>query len=278
MMNDDRERLSSTRIHDIDDPVLDALDRAVVEGEGSGSPARALRDVPARVPVPDTPFDLEVAKPRAIAVERLYRLLKKEVPADIRAALGATVPVLLAHGMTPFYKAGQSPIGVWGMGYECRVANKKCDTVAVAPESRKYDVATVTQQMSFGIKAGGQIGAPAISTQALPSSPVTIDLAGASISATTDQQYAVALQCTFSILEVQAGPVDAGGARWNMYRGRDRIDTFQPLFQTMLVPKRTTKLRFEIKTWIRGSRRLLGLQRGREWIYEPKQFDVSLER
>jgi hypothetical protein len=87
----------------------------------------------------------------------------------------------------------------------------------------------------------------------------------------------VALQVTFSILEVQAGPVNAGGARWNIYRGRDSIDTFQPLFQTMLVPAGTAKLRFEIRTWIRGSRRFFGLVNGREWTYDPKTFDVSLE-
>ena len=269
-MSSQAQIIASTTWRDIDDPILAALERSDVP------PAEAaLRDIPPRVP--DRPFDLEVAKPRAISVERLYQLLNKPVPADVQAALGATVPILLAHGMTPFYKAGHRPSGVWGQGYQCTIDSERCDTVSLIPESRKYDVIHARQTLTFGLTAGGQLATPPVPTLPLGGSGLTIDLAGATLSGTTDQQFAVALNCTFSVLEVQAGPIGAGGARWNLYRGRESIDTFQPLFQTLLVPRGTATLRFTIDTWVRGSGRFFGLVGAREWVYPPVTFDVSLE-
>ena len=229
MSSDANQLVSSMTWREVDDLTLAELDTSEMERTAG----TMLRDIPPRVP--EHPFDLEVAKPRAIAIERLYRLLKKDVPADVRAALGATVPILLAHGMTPFYKAGQRPSGVWGMGYQSSIDNERCDTVSVIPESRKYNVIHVQQELSFGLKAGGEIGTSPVPALRLPNTGLTVDLTGASLRATTDQEYAIALQCTFAVLEVQAGPVDAGGARWNLYRGRESIDTYQSLFQTLLV-------------------------------------------
>lgn len=184
-------RLSSSGSQEMEDLTLDSLDRSLRDEAAS-----FRDDVPQREP--DDPFDLEVAKPHAVGIERLYRVLGKKVPAQVRASLGAAVPVLLAHGMTPFYKPGLKPTGVWGMGYRCEVDEQRCATVVLFPASRKYDVIEVAQRLSFGLKAGGEIGVPEEHGLQLVGGPVAVELAG-TVHATTDQEFAVAVQCSFSV-------------------------------------------------------------------------------
>jgi hypothetical protein len=261
-------RVSSAKSQEVEDSTLESWDRAIPD-------AWSFREVPPREP--EDPFDLEITKPHAVSIERLYEIAGKKVPAELRASLGASVPLLLSHGMTPFYKAGRKPSGVWGMGYRTLVDDKRCATVAVFPASRKYDVINVSEQVSFGIKAGGEIGIPEVQGFQLLDTLADIKLTGLALRATTNDEFAIAAQCTFSVLEVQAGPVDAGGARWNLYRGRESVEMYQPLFQTLLAPRKAKNLRFTIDTWIRGSGRFFGLLKARQWDYPSQVFEVSIE-
>lgn len=269
MTEEQARRVCSTGSVEVDDPILDQWDDSE-PGNDAG-----YRSVPQRDP--QDPFEVEVAKPRLIGIEKLYALGDRKVPAHLQASLGGGTPVLVCHGMTPFYRPGQRPTGVWGMGYRSQVDELRCSPVGVFPDTRKYDVISTSQQLSFGIKLGGEIGLPEAGGYELLSEVSGITLTGASVRATTDQQFAIAVQCRFSVLEVQAGPVGAGGARWNFYRSRESVEGYQPLFQTMIVPKGIGALRFTIETWIRRSGRFFGLLKSRHWTYEPQTFDVALE-
>jgi hypothetical protein len=80
----------------------------------------------------------------------------------------------------------------------------------------------------------------------------------------------------FSALKIQAGPIGAGGARWNIYRQQERIDLFQPLLQTLLIPSDLNRLKMSVKTWIRRSGKFGGLIGARAWEFKPVNFTVSL--
>jgi hypothetical protein len=261
-------RLSSIGSDEVEDSTLNHWDRPAPD-------AVFYRDIPPKEP--EDPFDLEVAKPRAVSIERLYEIAGKQVPAELRAALGASLPLLVSHGMTPFYKAGHRPTGVWGMGYRALVDDQRCNTVALFPASRRYDVIKVSESLSFGIKAGGEIGFSEVPKFQLLNTLADVKLTGLALRTTTDDEFAIAAQCTLSVLEVVAGPVGAGGARWNLYRGRESIETYQPLFHTLLAPRKVQSLRFTVDTWIRGSGRFFGLLRARQWIYPSQVFEVSIE-
>jgi|SRR6267378_480127 len=262
-------RLFTVGSEEVEDETLESWDREFPGESGS------YRKVPARES--DDPFDLAVAKPRAVSIERLYGLLGRKIPEHIQASLGANVPVLLFHNLTPFYKPGRRPTGIWGMGYQCKVNDQRCATVALFPVSRKYDVIHVSEQVSLGIAAGGEIGIREPEVFQALADPIEVKLMNTRLRATTDNEFAVAAECTFSVLEVQAGPLGAGGARWNLYRGRDSVETQQALFHSMLVPRGTGRLTFTIETWIRRSGRFFGLIGTRHWTYPAQTFQVSLE-
>ncbi len=268
MHDETSPRLSSIESTEVEDSLLESWDQSLPD-------EWAFRDVPLREP--EDPFDLEITKPRAVAIERLYEIAGKKVPANLQASLGANFPLLVSHGMTPFYKAGRKPSGVWGMGYRTVVDDDRCSTVAVFPASRKYDVIHVSEQVSVGIKAGGEISLPEVQGLQLLDTLTHVKLSGLALRATTDNEFAIAAQCTFSVLEVQAGPISAGGARWNLYRGRETIETYQPLLQTLLVPRKAKSLRFTVDAWLRGSGRFFGLLKARQWAYPSQEFEVSIE-
>jgi hypothetical protein len=262
-------RISSSEILEVDDPILDAWDDLEPASEA------AYRAVPERDP--NDPFDVEVAKPRLISIEKLYALGGRAVPAQLQAGIGDGTPVLVCHGMTPFYKPGRRPTGVWGMGYRSELNEPRCSSVAVFPESRKYDVIETSQVLSCGIKLGGEIGIPEAKEAERTHDVSGITITGATVRAMTDQQFGIVIKCRFSVLEIQAGPVGSGGARWNFYRSRESVESYQPLFQTIVVPRDVSVLTFKVETWIRRSGRFFGLVKGRHWAYPPQTFDVALE-
>ena len=128
--------------------------------------------------------------------------------------------------------------------------------------------------MTFGLEVGGGFQVPQETLQLTAQIP-GLSLTGASLHATTDQTFGLALECSFSLLEVQAGPVGAGGVRWNLYRGRERIDTYHPLFHTLRIPEGTRSLRLVVEAWVRRSGRFFGLGRARHWHYPAQEFEVS---
>jgi hypothetical protein len=224
---------------------------------------------------PDNPFDLSAASPHAIDVLKLYSLSGLKVPPTIEASRGSTIPILLCHGLTPFYKPGVEPTGVWGMGYTATLKDVDAATVAVFPESKLLKVAQSRQELQFGLTAGGKIGVPDEGL-ALANQIPGVTMTGAELHATTNQEFGLAIRCSFSVLEVQAGPVGAGGARWNIYRTSERIDVFQPLFQTLLIPRGVERLCISVEMWVRRPFRFLAWTKVRQWLYPPVTFDVSL--
>jgi hypothetical protein len=264
----DARVISSNEATEVEDPVLDRWDRSMTQA------GAVFRDVPE--PEADDPFDLEVAKPYAVSVHRLYRTLGKKIPTEVRAALGTgRVPLLINHSLTPFYKPGQSPTGVWGMGYRCESVGAAADTIAVAPGSRKYRVADLSQRLSLGIKAGGEIS---LNQLRIPVSAdaASIQLGDASVRATTDQEFAIAIEIAIAVLEIQAAPVGAGGARWNLYRTRESIDVNQPLLQTIMVRRGTPAIRMDVETWVRRNGRFFGLGGARHWTYPRQSFEIDV--
>ena len=259
-------RVASTGYQEIDDPIFTLLDEQI--------------QPPAfRSPTPSglgEPFDLEVARPRAVDIRRLYGLLGQEVPPEITAALGPSSPILLCHGLTPFYKPGQCPIGVWGMGYKITLNRLGGSTVALFPDSDLIEVAKVSQKLRLGVAVGGEISMPIEGLEIVNNIP-GFQLAKSMLHATTDQTYGIAIDCSFSVMKIQAGPVGNGGARWNLYRADERIDLHQPLFHSLLVPAGTESIQLTIETWIRRSQRLFRWRSPRQWLYPPIDFDVSLE-
>ena len=265
-------RLSSIGSEEVDDPLLDRLDAEVAS---SGEALRTTTRGPAAGDDPDDPFDVEVPRPAAYDLRKLYKLSGVEVPPEHAAALGARVPLLICHGLTPFYKGGRRPTGVWGFGYSARLIGVDGDTVAFQPSSELIEVAKVDQDVKLGLDVGGSLNlAPDLGVgAALPG----ISVPSAKVYASTRQDVGLAISCRFSVVAVQAGPLAAGGVRWNMYRAKQSIEAFQPLFQTLPVPSGVKMLQFEVETWIRRSGYLFGLVGARHWHYPAQAFQVSLE-
>lgn len=263
-------RLASTGSGEVEDPVLDQLDMDVPDAD-----AADFREIPVR-PL-DDPFELEIVKPRAVSIERMYELSRKAVPPELRAALGANYPLLILHGITPFYKTDRKPSGIWGLGYRVAVDEERCATVAVFPETRRYRMFNASEQFSVGIKAGGEIGTQEIPGIQILGGIAKLDLRGVSVKATNDAEFGLSARLSVSVLEVLAAPVGAGGARWDIYRGRESIQIYQPLLQTLLAPRERKTLRFRVETWIRTPGRFFGLSKARHWDYPSQSFEVSIE-
>jgi hypothetical protein len=224
----------------------------------------------------ENPFDLTVAKPRAIDIARLYELAERELPVEIRAALGPRTAIMLCHCITPFYKPGQAPTGAWGMGYTITIKDLDAATVSLSPSDAIKEVATLEQKLNVGIEAAGKLSVPNENLKLLNEIP-GVSINGAEVGATNDTQFGLALSFSFCALKVQAGPVGAGGARWNLYRKGERIDLSQPLFHTLLIPSDTSQLNISIETWIRTPFQLFAWKRVRNWTYDPVEFEVSLQ-
>lgn len=234
-------------------------------GPAEGPPAQDEED----------PYKLEVIKPRALDLRILYELAGRSVPGEIEAALGATVPVLLYHGMTAFRQPGQGGGGLRGLGYESRLKDQQGDTVSVSPDTRVKQFANLDQEIRVGIKAGGELEVPNEALQVVKLIP-GVNLHGVELQVTNDTRFGLAIQFQFSIVEVQAGPIDPGGARWNLYRDAERLDRFQPLIQTLLLPDAVPSLDLEVNTWLRSRSGLFGLGAS-QWNYPTQTFTVELE-
>jgi len=96
-----------------------------------------------------------------------------------------------------------------------------------------------------------------------------------SLSADAKFAFILSLKFDLSLLEVQSGPVGAGGARWNLYRRGKRIDVMQSLAHTVVVPRSTASLKLVVATWIRESGFLGGA--ATQWTFAPRRFTVGLK-
>jgi hypothetical protein len=161
------------------------------------------------------------------------------------------------------------------MGYEVNIKDIDAATVSLAPDGETIDLGKVDQQLSLGIQLGGAIGIPDEGLELVSQIP-GVSLTGAEVRATTDQSFAVAIRFSISVMKIQAGPIGAGGAKWNLYRGSQRIDLFQPLFHTLLVPEGVKELPLVTNTWLRRRGLFTNWFGVRRWDYPSQEFLVSL--
>jgi hypothetical protein len=268
-------RLTAFPAEPVEDPLLaelndEAVSKGILPPEGSRGP-RPLDDF--RGPDQDPPYDVEVVRPRAIDIRRLYARAGKSVPDDIRATLGPKRPLLVCHGLTPFHRPGARISSIWGLGYEAQLCDADGVTVALFPESQTVRVGSLEQSVQVGLGAGGALDVPKGALELAHALP-GIKITGAELSATTSSHLALALSLTLTLRAVEAGPLGAGGVRWNIYHQKERLDCYQPLFQTLLVRDSEQQLGFRIRTWIR-SHGLFGL-RAKQWISEWREVTVPL--
>jgi hypothetical protein len=145
------------------------------------------------------------------------------------------------------------------------------------PDSRLVSAGKIDSALELGLELGGALRVPdealALANAAVPG----LTIAGASINATTNAQVGIAIRCTFSFIQVQAGPVGEGGARWNIYKKGQRIDVNHTLLHTLLAPNGTKQLHVCIESWVRQPVKVLKLRKGIEWKFPQVEYDVSLE-
>ncbi len=238
--------------------------------------ARAER---AALPAPgspeDCPFDLEVPPPYAVDLRHLCSLTGAKVPPEVDAKLGPNVPILICHRMTPFARPGERPPGIWGMGYTAKLGRlPAATTVDLAPSSKLVSLASAEAKLDVGVGAGGEIGLPDRVLEAAGAAVPGWQVSEAKLSVSADARFAFVLSLDLSALEIQAGPVGAGGARWNLYRRAKRIDVTQTLAHTVVVPPGTAALRLAVTTWIRECGFLGGPSK--QWTFAALRFVVSL--
>jgi hypothetical protein len=89
-------------------------------------------------------------------------------------------------------------------------------------------------------------------------------------------RFGLSVRYVYSLLRVQAAPVGAGGARWDLYRRGDQVYRFQPLVQTLLVPPGIEQLKLELTTWVCRRGILFGTLGVRKWQSEPVTVEVSI--
>ena len=236
-----------------------------------GTGFEAAPEPGARARIDEAPFDVRVARPRALDVLKLYELADKPVPAEIRAALGTTLPLLLVHGVTAFQTPGRATRAVWGMGYEVALSGVDADTVSLEPGTSHLEVGSVDQEIAVGLSAGGSFG---VSDPVARGAALAIGLPSAEIRATTNQSFGLALHFRLRLLKVEAGRVGAGGAKWNFYEQDSPLNGEQMLFQTLTARPGAAAFRARITTWVR-SRGFLGFG-SVFWQSEPEEFEVRL--
>ena len=238
-----------------------------------GPPARA-----AAPPDPATcPFDLEVPPPYAVDLLRLCEINGAKVPPEIRAKLGPNTAVLICHRLTPFAQEGERPHGIWSMGYTAKLSGQPAaTTIGLVPDTKLTSVAAAEAKVDVGVGAGGEFGL--LEGTAAAAGTATGGLVrDVKLSLSADAKFAfiLSLDLDVSLLEIHAGPVGAGGARWDLYRRGKRIDVRQSLAHTVVVPKGTASLKLVVETWIRESNWLGGP--ATQWTFAPQRFTVSLE-
>ena len=234
--------------------------RLTRSADGSSAPAAAPPDSAT------CPFDLEVQSPFAVDLIRLCKKTGDNVPPEIQAWLGPKTAVLIYHHMTPFATPpGDRPHRVWAMGYTARlVGQPSATTIGLVPDSKLDRVIGVVAEVNIGAGAGVKLGLPEGGVRGVK----------LSLSADAKLTCILSLDLDVSLLEIQAGPVGAGGARWDLYRRGKRIDVTQSLAHTVVVPKGTASLKLAVETWIRESG-WLGSP-ATQWTFAKKRFTVAL--
>jgi hypothetical protein len=222
-------------------------------------------------PMP-APFDIGLPRPRAIDLIELWRLTGNKPDPEILAGLGPNVPVLLSHGITAFPAMGRKPARVWGLGYDCSVFDVEADTVGVTPATDMLDIAKVGADARVELHLDGRIGVPEPLAGAVSMVP-GVSLTEASVETHVGEKAALFLQFRVSVPRVISGPDANGGAKWALYAQDHQIAGYQPLLQTILVPKGTKSLRVDVKSWVREAG---WLGPTRNWAVKVDSFEIDL--
>ena len=252
-----------------EDPILEGLARATMRDP--------LHPISARDPDRDwdPPFDLRIARPRAIDLEELWKLTGQPVPAEIAASLGPRRPILLSHVVTPFPRDGRAPGGVWGLGYELTVKDVDANTVSVVPNDEVLRVGEVGQDTELGLTLGGGLRVPEGTWQMSAGAP-SVSLTGAEVTASTNWKFHFSVKLEITFRKVIGAPVDAGGAKWQMFRQDEPLDRPHTLLQTLLVGRETKSMACTVKSWAKQAG-WLGTRLGAKlWPYHDTDFVVSL--
>jgi hypothetical protein len=224
----------------------------------------------------DAPFDLRVARPRAVDLAKLWASQGGSPDAALAAAPSGMRPILLNHVITAFPRDGLPPGRVWALSYEFVLHDiPRAETVAVAPSNVLLRFGGLYQKVSLGFDLGGQLIVPDAMREAIEATS-TISLSGASIALATEQRYQFEVSLDTSLRKVVGAPVGVGGALWKMYRQDEPLDAPIPLLQTLLVPADTKELRCTVQcSAVRAG--LLGSRWGaRFWPYADQEFTVYL--
>jgi hypothetical protein len=257
----------------VEDPILERLDNQVRAEETllASMGVGEMRGVQSNEESP-APYDLEPEAPRALSLPKLLELAGQPMPAELPATLGDYRAIVLLHGLTPFHRKGHRPSEIWGMGYEAAIVDGgNARTIAYEPGNRIIKVAQVNQSVAIDLAANGQLAAGLSSETAVPLA------AGLSATASTKQGFVVSLQLEWAAVEIQAGPVGAGGVRWNIYRQASRLDRHHRLIQTALIDPSLKKLTVRVRTWVRRRGGFFGIFGTREWCPPPRVFEVPIE-
>ena len=224
----------------------------------------------------DCPFEMGVARPQAYDVRQLHSIIDPMTTAQANSALGPKKPVLISHSVTPFYRPNVTPTGIWGMGYEVTLHDIDASTISVFPASQMDEVARLRQDISIGLNVGGTLALTERSLDVLNEIP-GLQMRGARITASSDQTFRICITMNWSTIHVQSGPVDCGGAKWNIYRTKERIDVTQTLLHTLLIPDNIISVDVTVRTWIRCPRRVFFWNKPYQWTFPEKMFTLSLE-
>jgi hypothetical protein len=218
------------------------------------------------------PFDLGIPEPRAIDLRKIWKLAGQKPDAQILAALGPNVPVLLSHSITAFpVGAGKLP-RVWGIRYGSQLFGIDARTVSVQPTTELLNVLTVGAEAELAVGLAGELSVPDAVGAAIETVP-GVALNDARVAASLNESAKLRIRFTLSVPKVIAGTEARGGARWQLYAQDRRLDGHQAMLQTLLVPKGTKRIRTEIVASVAAA----GWFGPREWRFETETFDLALD-
>jgi hypothetical protein len=221
----------------------------------------------------DAPFNLGMPAPRAIDLRKLWKLAGKEPDPMIAAALGPKIPVLLSHGVTALPRPGRKPARVWGLGYKVEMFGVACTTVDVQPGTDLLEIARVGTEATVDLGLDGSLEVPEGARVALDSIP-GVNLTAAKIAAGAKENAKLSIRFTVSVPRIISGPGDGyGGAEWNLYAQDKRLEGYQALLQTVLLPEGVKQVRIDVTGWVREA----GLFGPKEWVFETATFAVDVD-
>jgi hypothetical protein len=252
------------------DPVLDALEREFHQLAGN-------MGAPGTKGAGELPVDVEVVKPLAFDLRRIFALRDKAMGAGEstwKDVLGQNrVPILVRHGVTPFFAPGARPRAVYALGYQATI-EEDAETIDVAPTTQMLEVGSIDQQVTFSLSSGGKFDS--VSSPAADMAKIAgIELPSVELGASVSNQAELRIRLKLELLKSQAAPVGAGGARWNLYRQDETLVGFTPLVQTMLVSPATQSLTFKVFSWAKFGG-FLGI--GAQKATKEQTFTVSIAR